>query len=237
MNQLPTFTGFPPAALGFLADLAANNHREWFEAHKATYRTAILEPALAFTLHLGERLQTLATGITYDLRTNGSGSIMRIYRDVRFSPNKSPYKTNLGIVFWEGVGKKTESPGFYFHMEAGIATISAGLYRFPPPVQTAYREAVADPKMGSVLASALDDVRGAGYSVGGEHYQRVPRGYDRAHPRADLLRHNGLYTTSPPIEPAVLGSPELVEVCFAHCRAMAPVHQWLGEMMPRPPRS
>ena len=104
-----TFTGFPREGIQFLRDIDDNNNRDWFEAHKHIYQTALVEPAQAFIVALGERLQTIAPNVQYDTRTNGSGSLMRIYRDVRFSKDKSPYKNWIGIVFWEGQGKKTDN--------------------------------------------------------------------------------------------------------------------------------
>jgi uncharacterized protein (TIGR02453 family) len=228
MGDMPSFTGFPEEGLEFLEGLARNNNREWFEAHKADYRAYLLEPAQDFVVALGERLKLLSPEMAYDTRTNGSGSIMRIYRDLRFSKDKTPYNTNLRVVFWQGAGKKTENPGFFFGMDAHGAGLYGGLHGFPKPVLTAYQEAVADDALGAELEAALEPLRRAGvYEIGGERYKRVPRGYDPDHARADLLRYKGLYARSPQIEPPLLTTPELVEVCFEHCQAMAPLFHWL----------
>lgn len=228
MSDIQPFIGFPQQSRQFLADLAANNNREWFEAHKQEYRRYLLEPALAFVVALGEQLRTLSDAMVYDTRTNGSGSIMRIHRDTRFSADKSPYKTNLGILFWQGPRKKIENPGFFFHMDAHNAVIYAGMHTFPPWMLAAYRHAVVDEQLGAELAAAIESIRKAGaYEVGGRHYKRVPKGYDPAHTRADLLCYNGLYASAPSIDPTVLATPDLVETCLAHCRSMTPLHQWL----------
>jgi len=100
-----TFSGFPEEGLQFLTDLGQNNDRDWFDARKQTYTDTIVSPALAFVEALGERLQIISPHIQYDTRTNGAGSLMRIYRDTRFSADKRPYKTWVGIRFWEG-GRK-----------------------------------------------------------------------------------------------------------------------------------
>jgi uncharacterized protein (TIGR02453 family) len=233
MSEPSAFSGFPQAARRFLAELSENNNREWFEAHKQDYRRLIIEPALAFTVALGEHLRSISPGVSYDLRTNGSGSMMRIYRDTRFSEDKTPYKTNLGIVFWEGSGKKTESPGFYFHMDAEYTGMFAGVYRFPQPLLSAYREAVAEEQMGSELAAVVERLRGAGYTIGGAHYKRVPRGYDASHARADLLRYNGLTAAVPSCEPELVCTPHLVDACLEHCRAMAALQRWLAAVQKR----
>lgn len=225
-----TFDGFSPAARHFLADLRANNERDWFNARKALYEVLLLEPALAFIEALGERLKLIAPELRYDLRTNGSGSLMRIYRDVRFSADKSPYKTNIGIVFWQGTGKKTESPSFYFHMDADETWIGGGLYQFPKPLLTAYQQAVLDDVRGPELVAVLSTVQQAGYAISGEQTKRVPRGFDPDHPRAELLRYRGLYAGTAPFSDDIVASPALVDACFDHCVQIAPLQQWLARL-------
>ena len=106
-----SFSGFPEEAARFLTQLSENNNRDWFNARKQVYANTIVTPAIAFVEAMGERLKYLSPHIQYDTRTNGQGSLMRIYRDIRFSKDKSPYKTWIGIRFWEGAGKKSELPG------------------------------------------------------------------------------------------------------------------------------
>ena len=228
MNEYPTFPGFPAQGLRFLENLARNNEREWFQAHKEDYVEHVLEPARDFVFALGERLQSISEGIKYDTRTNGSGSILRIYRDLRFSVDRRPYNTRLRIVFWEGDRKKMENPGFYVGIDPSGVGAFSGIHGFAKPFLTAYREAVADDALGTELEAALRSVRDAGqYEIGGEHYKRVPRPYDAAHARADLLRYNGLYAHAQAIGPELITTPALVEVCFEHLRNMAPMQQWL----------
>jgi uncharacterized protein (TIGR02453 family) len=231
MSTQPSFSGFPPEGIQFLEELPNNNNRDWFEAHREVYQTGLVKPAQAFVIALGERLKTLFEGITYDPRTNGSGSLLRIHRDVRFSADKSPYKTNLGIIFWQGKRRRTENPGFFFHLDAYNGVMYAGIHVFPKPLLEVYRHAVIDDHLGSELIAAIDAVQHAGdYAVGGTHYKRIPRGYDATHARADLLYHNGLYATSPHIPREVVMQPDLLEVCFTHCCNMLPLHQWLVKM-------
>lgn len=223
------FLGFPPETVQFYADLLQHNERPWFEAHKPDYQNYVLEPGKLFVTALGERLKTVTPQIQFDTRTNGSGSIMRIYRDVRFSKDKTPYKTYLGIIFWEGNGKKTDSPGFYFGLDATGAQVHVGILGFPKGLLAAYREAVDDETLGGELDDILTAVsqNSIPYTIGGQHYKRVPRGYAKDHPRADLLRYNGLYVSSPAITPEQIASPELIEICFTHFQNLAPLQQWL----------
>ena len=229
MSEMPDFSGFPQEGLRFLSELGENNNREWFEAHKETYRSYILAPARDLVFALGERLKGLSPGIVYDTAANGSGSILRIHRDLRFSKDKRPYNTHVRLVFWEGRRKKMENPSFFVRIGPDGVGVYAGIHVFQKPVLAAYRDAVVDDRLGADLETAIAAVRGAGaYAVGGEHYKRVPRGYDAEHPRAELLRYNGLWAhTVAPIDPAVIVTPELVEVCLEHCRKMAPLHRWL----------
>lgn len=228
MTDTPAFPGFPQAGLDFLRALAQNNTREWFEPRKDDYKRLLRDPALAFVAAMGARLQTIAPDIRADLRTNGAGSLMRINRDTRFSADKSPYKTELPIMWWEGPGKKTQHPAFGLRIRAaGEADLMTGMFGFDKIMLEAFRAAVADDQTGVELADALADVTGQGYGIVGEHYKRVPSGYDADHPRADLLRYNALYAYLSDIPAAVITTPDLVDVCFEHFRAMAPVHRWL----------
>jgi uncharacterized protein (TIGR02453 family) len=228
MGSLSTFTGFPQEGIQFLVDLAMHNERGWFEAHRDVYQTALLEPAQAFVMALGTKLQTIFEGIHVDTRTDGSGVLMRIHRDTRFSPDKTPYKTNISGLFWEGSTKKTESPAFGFQIEATGLGLMAGIFKFPPAMLAAYRAAVIDEHSGTELENSLETVRSAGkYEIAGEHYKRVPSGYDASHRHADLLRYDGLYVFSPIIPVSDLLTPGLVDICYAHIRKMAPIQQWL----------
>jgi uncharacterized protein (TIGR02453 family) len=228
MNE---FAGFPADGLQFLKEIKSNNNRQWFQQRKSIYQGSILAPAQNFVEELGERLRLLSPGLRYDTRTNGAGSIMRIYRDIRFSKDKSPYKSHMGIVFWEGSGKKMENPGFYLHFDSDGGNFYSGFHQFPRPFLAAYRRAVDDKVLARELLSALESIERAGeYEVGGEQYARVPRGYDASHERADFLRYKGLWAKSPTISTKDLTSPGLIDLSFEHCRTMLSLHRWLVEV-------
>ncbi|GAB4514388.1 MAG: DUF2461 domain-containing protein [Anaerolineae bacterium] len=228
------FQGFPEAGLNFLTELGQNNNKEWFEAHKETYIAHVQKPAVAFVIALGEKLRSIAPDVQVDTRANGAGSLMRIHRDTRFSADKTPYKTAVAMMFWEGAGKKMESPAFGYHFEPHTGQSMAGIFAFPKHWLAAYREAVADEKLGAELAEAVDTVqRLDGYTVGTQTFKRVPQGYPADHPRADLLRYDGLHATGPEIDRVTLMSPELVDVCFELARNMAPIQRWLLKLSER----
>lgn len=231
MKRRDEFEGFPGEGLQFLEDLKQNNNREWFQAHKELYTKSVLGPAQDFVLALGEGLQGVSEGIAYGNQASGRGSILRIYRDLRFTKDKRPYNTHVRLFFWEGNRKKMENPGYYLQIEPSGGSVYAGLYRFPKPFLEAYRGAVIDEELGRGLQRALAAVKEAGeYAIGGERYKRVPRGYDAAHERAELLLYKGLYAEAPRIEREALLNPGLVDVCLAHCRNMALLHRWLVQV-------
>ena len=214
--------------LQFLEDLRENNNREWFQERKSVYTERVFGPAQDFVIALGERLRSVSEGIQYGTDASGRGSIFRIYRDIRFSKDKTPYNTNVRLLFWEGSRKKMENPGFFLRIEPEGCQVYAGHYRFAKPFLEAYREAVIDDELGPGLERALQEVTEAGdYEIGGERYRRVPRGYDAEHERVELLLHKGMYAEAPEIDRAVLTKPELVDVCLEHCCNMAPLQRWL----------
>lgn len=230
MATVDVFSGFPKKTITFLRDLAAHNDRDWFAAHKAEYETSVLEPARAFVLAMGERLRRLTPGLRFDPRANGS--LFRIHRDTRFSADKSPYKTNLGILFWEGGGPRLDCSSYYFHLEPPTLMLGGGVYVFSRSLLERYRRAVADPEYGPALAAIVRKlIARPGYTLGGEHYKRVPAGYDAGPETARLLRHAGLYAGVEAPIPAELHSPALIDYCWERFKPMEPLHRWLATLV------
>ena len=228
MTTSVQFAGFPEEGLRFLEELKRNNNRDWFQAHKSLYTDYVLRPSQDFVLAFGEALMSISEGIEYGNQASGSGSILRIYRDLRFTKDKRPYNTRIRLFFWEGTRKRMDNPGFYLLIEPQGGTLYGGMYQFRQPFLDAYRQAVVDDTLGSELEQELAAIRADGeYEVGGERYKRVPRGYDKAHERVDLLLYKSLYAEAPAIPREVLVSPAVVDVCLAHCRRMTPLHHWL----------
>jgi uncharacterized protein (TIGR02453 family) len=224
------FTGFPEGTVTFLAGLAKNNKKAWFDAHRSDYERYLIWPARAFTEALGERLTAIAPGIIAEPRVNGS--IFRIYRDARFSKDKTPYKTHLGIFCWEGEGPKMECTGFYFHLQPPNLMLGGGIHIFSKPLLEEFRRSVVHPKHGMKLAGAVSKVSKS-LDIGGRHYKRVPAGYDPDHPFAQFLLFNGLTAWTETKIPETLYSAEIVDHCFEVFRKMMPLHEWLKEMAAR----
>jgi len=230
-EAMAEFSGFTKEFTAFFDGLKKNNSKTWFDAHRQAYERDVKAPAAEFVTALGKQLKNIAPNIQAIPKVNKS--LFRLNRDVRFSPDKSPYKTNLGILFWEGHRKRMECTGFYFHVEGRNLIMAAGMHMFPKHLVEPYRGAVVDKSLGSQLARAVKAVTGKGYEVGGAHYKRIPRGYDPEHKNAAFLLHNGLYALVEEPLPDAFFSADLVDHAYKHCRNMAPVHRWLLKISQR----
>ncbi|MDX9864016.1 MAG: DUF2461 domain-containing protein [Anaerolineaceae bacterium] len=229
------FTGFPLGTRDFYKDLAANNNKAWFTEHKPFYTQAILPAARALVSDLGARLCEIAPGVVIDTGLNGSGSIFRIHRDIRFSPDKSPYKTYLGILWWQGSRKKNENSGFYFQLEHNRLNLYTGVQLFPRDALDEYRQSVQDGKYGAALNEIIAQLQSSGYLIGGDQYKRLPAGYSGAQDNAELLLYKGLYAGMEGPIPDEFYAIDLVDICFEHFRNMAPLHHWLHQMLESSP--
>jgi uncharacterized protein (TIGR02453 family) len=229
-----SFDGFPRPALDFLAGLAENNDRAWFEDHRAEYEQSLLEPARDLVVALGEELDRRGMPVHADPRVNGS--IFRINRDTRFSKDKRPYKTHLDLWLWQGEGPSRQCPGYFFRLTPQELLLGAGKHHFEPELLARYREAVADPDRGSALVDAVERVEAAGHQLGGRHYKRMPAGYEADGRRAELLLHAGLYAFAKiaPVPPEA-HTPELPALCATRFAELAPVQEWTVELQARQP--
>ena len=177
---------FTPEFFGFLAQLKRNNSREWFQAHKERYRREVQEPLLSFISDFTDPLASISPRFVADPRPSG-GSMFRIYRDVRFSRDKSPYKTHAAAQFRHQEGRDVHAPGFYLHLEPGNVFVGAGLWHPDAPALAAVRDAiVARPDEWSAIVE--DPVFVANQDLGGERLKRAPRGYDPGHELVEFLK-------------------------------------------------
>ena len=233
----PPFTGFRPEAIQFLADLAANNDRSWFQPRKRDYERLLKEPLEALVAAVGQRLAERRIPLLAD----PARSPFRIYRDVRFSKDKSPYKTNIGASFpWieqhpepsgglhsEGEGRHTVSG--YFHFAPGEIFVGGGMWHPEPPRLAAFRAAVVrDPQAIRAVVEDPEFVHWFG-SIGGERLKRVPAGFPPDHPSADLLRLKGVIFRRT-LGDGELSSPALPDLLADAFAAAAPVLRFLGEL-------
>ena len=193
----PTFTGFRPEAIQFLADLTANNDRTWFQPRKAEYESLLKEPLEALVAALADEFAQRKL----PLRADPAKSPFRIYRDVRFAKDKSPYKTNIGASFpWTGEpGTDVEgrshtanvhSSGGYFHLSPGEIYVGGGYWRPEKPWLDAFRQRVlTEPAEFRALIDADPFKRMfGGLSRDGHALQRVPSGFPPDHPEAETFK-------------------------------------------------
>lgn len=227
-----TFTGFPREGLDFLARLREDNTKAFFDANRSTYEAALLWPARAFVVALGDELRArVSPGIRAEPHVNGS--ILRMSRDLRFSPERRPYKEHLHLVFWEGAAHSRERPCLSVRLRPEGISLGAGLPRLEGGALAAYRAAVLDDRTGAALEAALARATATPKaSVAEPALKRVPRGVDPQHPRAALLRHAGVLVSGDWAVPREISSPRLVRWAAERLEAMAPVERWLSEVLP-----
>lgn len=184
--RITDFRGFSTDTVAFLSELAANNDRTWFNENRQRYENSVREPALAFIDAIGPGLRRISPRFTASAKRNG-GSLMRVYRDTRFSKSKLPYKTNIGIQFRHELGRDIHAPGFYLHIEPGECFVGAGIWRPDADTLGAIRTKIAESP--GTWRRARDAKRlAAHFELAGEQLKRMPRGYAAEHPMAEDLR-------------------------------------------------
>ena len=215
---------FTPALFEFLAELSMNNNREWFQVNKARYESDVRDALVGFVADFGDRLREISPHMVADPRPSG-GSAFRIYRDVRFSRNKSPYKTNAGAHFRHEVGRKVHGPGFYLHLEPGNVFVGAGIWM--PDSATLGRvrdEIVTNPETWEGIVN--DERFRSIYTLEGDSLKRAPKGFDPDHPLIeDLKRKSFVAMTSFTEEDAC--SPAFIDVYADACGVAGPFSEFL----------
>ena len=178
---------FSPASFDFLTRLNANNNRDWFDRHKQEYEDAVRNPALDFIAAMADDIEAISPHFLAVPRKVG-GSLMRVYRDVRFGRDKRPFKTNIGIQFRHFQGKDVHAPGFYVHLEPKECFLGVGIWHPDAPALGRIRTAIAENSAAWVKVSR-DRKFCKTYELAGDSLANAPRGYAKDHPLlADLKR-------------------------------------------------
>ncbi len=210
----------------FLRDLKANNTRAWMDAHKADYGRLLMEPAKDFVSAMGPALQAFAPNVRAEPRVNGT--IMRMNRDTRFSKDKTPYKTALHFIFWEGAGKPREHPAFYLRFDDRHVGLGAGLYGFSDAQLAKFRKLVLDDAKAPGLMKVLVEAeKASGQSRNSPDLKRVPKGFDAGHIRAELLLYKSLSVGGDRPLPDALFDGDFVAYCAGEFQKLRPLHRWL----------
>lgn len=217
------FEGIPAAAAEFFAELELNNNRAWWTAHRDQYESVVRAPMNS----LGEALET----------DYGPAKVFRPYRDVRFSPDKSPYKTHQGLVIPTRTGM-----GWYVQISALGLMVAGGWYAATPDQLARYRSAVDDEATGERLGQIVADLNDASYEVSGDLLATRPRGVLADHPRLELLRHKSLTVAAEHGLPSWLETAAVLDQVQHDWAAFKPLMTWLddhvgdSESTPTPPR-
>ena len=219
------FTGFPKEAIDFLADLENNNDREWFGHNKTRYKETVESPARDFVAVMTGRMRPLIGGPV-------KGKIFRIHRDVRFSRDKTPYNPFIKIALAQtGTQEKKgcSSPMYFFRLHKDSLGLGAGVYEFNDNrALENFRKQVADEDRGPRLERILKKFRQNGLWINETYYKRVPTGFEKDHPREELLRHKGLYAFIETPVPNQLFTQKAVEFCLKQYKALSPLYNWLN---------
>ncbi|MBX3188506.1 MAG: DUF2461 domain-containing protein [Labilithrix sp.] len=220
------FEGFGDARASFFVRLAKNQNKDWFSAHKSEYEEGWQKPMQAL---LGEA--RVALDKAYRHAELGEPHVMRIYRDVRFSKDKSPYKTWIGggIPLAAGKAKMPEMPSaLYMHVGADELFAGAGLYMMDPKALARFRAAVVDEKRAKELDAISTKLVRKGYRfTAAETLKKAPKGVDPEHPRVELLKRKGLVVVYPAIPRKNLTSRALLDVVVKASKEAAPLVEWI----------
>ncbi len=203
---MAVFEGFPATTLPFLTDLQANNNKSWFNDNKSRYEAEVRGPALAFIEAMAPGLDSLSPHFRASAKKVG-GSLMRVYRDVRFSKDKTPYKTNIGIQFRHAMGKDVHAPGFYLHISPEECFVGAGLWH--PESQALNRiRAFMDDNPAAWNSATNSPAFKDHFTLVGDRLKRPPRGFAADHPLIEDLKRKDFIAIKP-LEPVLIQHPDL----------------------------
>ena len=222
------FRGFPPEAMAFFRGLARNNKREWFQPRKHIYDEQVKAPMVELVMELDRAMLDFAP----DYVTDPDKAIYRIYRDTRFSADKTPYKTHIAAIFARRGMEKHGAGSYYFSISHKEVEVGGGIYMPPPEALLAVRTHVAGHHTDFRRIAAASPVKRLFGAVQGEQLARLPKGFSTDHPAADLLRFKQylLFTT---LDPAVVTTPKLLPELEKRFRAIAPFLDFLNAPLDR----
>ncbi len=222
---------FTPALFKFLGDLKKNNNREWFLGNKQRYELKVRDPLVKFVKDFEPHLRKISPYFVADPKPVG-GSIMRIYRDIRFSKDKSPYKTSVALHFWNEKAGDGASPGFYIHIAPSDIFAGAGIWQPDGKTLEKVRAAiVADSeKWKSAISGNNFKSR---FELSGELLKKPPRGYDPNHPLIEDLKRKD-FVASTQFKEKDVCSPSFLGQFSNACNSVAPFVEFLTEAVGLP---
>jgi uncharacterized protein (TIGR02453 family) len=206
---MTTFQGITAGAFEFYEELQNNNNREWWQEHRDRYQSRVKEPLASLLAELEPRF--------------GPGKLFRPNRDIRFSEDKSPYKTAQGAV-----ASVQEGVGYYLQISADGLLVGGGYHSHTPAQLDRYRNSVDASGTGEALRQIVEAVAAAGFAVEGEKLKTVPRGYAREHPRAELLKHKSLSASVTLGRPDWLATPAAAQDIAGLWEDLRPLVDWVS---------
>ncbi len=215
---------FTPASLRFLRALEKNNNRPWFHAHKAEYEQHVREPFLDFISDLSEPLAGISPHYRVDARKVG-GSMYRIYRDLRYSKNKMPYKYWAGARLMHERRREMEAPSFYIHIQPGHCRLGGGIWAPSGPTLRQLREFLVDNPASWKKVTRSRTFR-RHFEWMGENLKRAPRGFDADHELIDDLKRKNLAVMMP-ISDELACSDKLLPTMVTTMKRLAPLMDYL----------
>jgi uncharacterized protein (TIGR02453 family) len=186
------FTGLPKDYFAFFEELKANNNRAWFEANKERFKRSVQAPLVAFVEAMAPRLKKISKHIVADPRPVG-GSVFRIYKDVRFSKDKKPYKENGGVQFRHARGKDAHAPGFYVHLAPDEIFYGGGVWMPDSAALLRIRGAIRDRGRAFAGATTGPAFKKRFGALRGESLSRPPRGFDADHPLIEDIKRKSFF--------------------------------------------
>jgi len=221
---MPSGAYFGPGLFKFLSDLKKHNERDWFLANQSRYQREVRDPFLALIADLAPKLAKLRSGFIADPHPT-HGSMMRIYRDIRFSSDKSPYKTHISAHFMHGRGKSV-GIGLYLHFSPAHSIAGGGMWRPEPDALRKIRYKIAADSKAWQKASAGKMKSGGVCALGGESLKRPPAGYAADHPMIEDIKRRDFYVGADLAEKEVT-SGKLLEAVLDRFHAAAPLAEFL----------
>jgi uncharacterized protein (TIGR02453 family) len=219
------FIGFPKDFFTFFRELKENNERTWFEANKQRFRESVQTPMSAFIAAMAPRLKQISKHFVADPRPNG-GSMFRVYRDVRFSKDKRPYKEHAACHFRHSLGKDVHAPGFYMHFAPDEVFFGGGLWMPEAEALAKVRNAIAATPDGWKKVLGDRTFRAHYEGVRGDGLIRPPRGFDPDHPFIDDIKRKSFYAMHE-ASPKLARSADLVDDVAEKFRALSPLMRFL----------
>lgn len=222
----PAAASFDAELFKFLRDLRRNNRRDWFQNNKERYEEHVKHPSLQFISDFGPRLRKISSNFDADPRPVG-GSLFRIYRDVRFSKDKSPYKTSVGIQFRHRKAKDVHCPGFYLHLEPDSSFVGLGIWHPDGPTLKNIRAYLEDNPTKWKRTIGSNSFRQS-FQLSGESLKRAPKGYDPDHPLIEDLKRKD-YIAFTELSESTLTAPGLLDEYARLCKSGAAFVRFLCE--------